>query len=130
MLRCLFRDGRRFPLLFLVQGAGSIVIFGRTLALIALFAAFFVESQGEALSEFLQNALLLALSARTGRILGPGSGHEIGTQVRGLLLKTRVGDQGNCRLRQRMLRCYVTCCVLVLFVSRPLSTVTIIPSNF
>lgn len=124
VLRGLLDDNRRwFPFLFLVQGARSVVIVRRTLALVALLAALFVESQGEALPEFLQDAFLLALRARAGRILRPGSGHDVGAQVGGLLLEARMRDQGNSRLRQRMLGCYVTGRPLVLFLTRPLSTV-------
>lgn len=123
MLSRLFDGDPRFSFLLFVQRTRSFVILRRTLALGALLAAFFVEPQGEALSKFLQDALLLALSARTCSVLAAGSGHDTATQVRGLLLKTRMRDQGNRRFRQRMLGCYVAGRTPVLFVSWPLPTV-------
>lgn len=113
----------RFPALLFVQGPRA-VVFLRGTFLVTLLAALLVKPQREALTEFLQHALLLALGCAMRCILTSASGRHVDEiQDGGWLLQSGITDQRNRRLRQGMLGCHVTASrSFVLLVAGPLST--------
>jgi len=116
-------NGRRFSALLLVQGPRAVVVVRGTF-LVALLAALLVKPQREALTEFLQHALLLVLACAMRRILASAGGHVgINVQDGGRLLQPgRMTDQRNRRLGQGMLGRRVTAPRFsVLLVAGPLS---------
>lgn len=114
--------GRRLRAVLLVQRSGTIVVF-RGAFLVTLLTALLVEPQREALTEFLQHALLLALCTMRS-ILTPAGGHIGDIQDGRRLLQPGVTDQRDRGLGQGVLGCHVARSrPFVLFVAGPLSTV-------
>lgn len=121
--------GRSLRALLLVQGPRAIIILRGTF-LVALLTALLVEPQREALSEFLQHALLLALHAMRS-ILTSAGGHIGNIQDGRRLLQPGMADQRNRRLGQGMLGRHVASSRrIILFVAGPLSAANRILSRF
>lgn len=120
----LLGDGyrRRLSALFVVQRPRAVVVLRGTTFLVTLLAALLVEPQREALTEFLQHALLLALRAMR-RILTSAGGHIGDIQDGRRLLQPGMADQRNRGLGQGMLGRHVAARPrpLVLFVAGPMS---------
>lgn len=116
--------GRSLRALLLVQGPRAIIVLRGTF-LVALLTALLVEPQREALSEFLQHALLLALHAMRS-ILTSAGGHIGNIQDGRRLLQPGMADQRNRRLGQGMLGRHVASSRrIILFVAGPLSAIMV-----
>lgn len=114
--------GRRLRAVLLVQRPGAIVVLRGTF-LVTLLTALLVEPQREALTEFLQHALLLALCTMRS-ILTSAGGHIGDIQDGRRLLQPGMTDQRDRGLGQGMLGRHVARSrPSVLFVAGPLSTV-------
>lgn len=121
--------GKRLRALLFVQGPRAVIVLRRTF-LVALLTALLVEPQREALTEFLQHALLLALRAMCS-ILTSAGGHIGDIQDGRRLLQPGMADQRNRRLGQGMLgRNVASPRRIVLFVTGPLSTANRISVSF
>lgn len=112
--------GRRLRAFLLVQGPRAVIVLRGTF-LVALLTALLVEPQREALTEFLQHALLLALRAMRS-ILTSAGGHIDDIQDGRRFLQPGMADQRNRGLGQGMLGRHVPSPrPIVLFVPGPLS---------
>lgn len=121
--------GRSLRALLLVQGPRAIIVLRGTF-LVALLTALLVEPQREALTEFLQHALLLALRAMRS-ILTSASGHIGDIQDGRRLLQPGMADQRNRRFSQGMLGRHVASSRrIILFIAGPLSAANRILSRF
>lgn len=121
--------GRSLRALLLVQGPRAIIVLRGTF-LVALLTALLVEPQREALTEFLQHALLLALRAMHS-ILTSASGHIGDIQDGRRLLQPGMADQRNRRFSQGMLGRHVASSRrIILFIAGPLSAANRILSRF